>query len=204
MASDVKVEFHRLLYKIAQKLSHEEIDSLVTIEGLPVAFKGKPQFTVLEQMVLQGKISESKPEKLTKVLKGINRMDLAEEAKDFSRTTKRGSKKSNRSSELQSDEQVSRVVIAANFEVALIQAHILLAQLDRLETEASQGSGREKMIDRVRKAKKQIESAERLLSGMGNSESDSTQSPSSDEEVHSLVTARPMDAIKGGRSSACR
>ena len=208
-----KVEFHRLLYKIAQKLSHEEIDSLVFIEGLPVAFKGKVPFTVLEQMVLQGIISESKPEKFFEVLKGINRVDLAKEAKDFSRTTKR-SKKNHRSSEVQSDEQVSRVAIAANSEVALVQTNILLAQLDRLTetvSEASQGSGRERVIEQVCKAKKQIESAERLLktlqlacTAMRDSESDSTQSPSSDEEVRvhlPLTRARSMDFL-GGKSSA--
>ena len=157
-----KVEFHRLLYKIAQKLSDEEIDSLVFIEDLPVAFKGKVPFTVLEQMVLQGKISESKPEKLVEVLKGINRMDLTKEAKDhFSRTTKRN-KKNHRSQavQLQSDEQVLRVSIAANSEVALVQINILLAQLDRLTetvSEASQRSGRERVIDLVCRAKKQID-----------------------------------------------
>ena len=202
MASNCKVEFHRLLYKIALKLSQEEIDSLVTIEELPVAFKGKVPFTVLEQMVLQGIISESKPEKLAEVLKGINRMDLAKEAKDFSRTTKR-SKKNHRSSEVQSDEQVSRVAIAANSEVTLVQTNILLAQLDRLTetvSEASQGSGRERVIEQVRKAKKQIESAERLLKTLhciSDSESDGTQSPSSDEEARSIETT-----VKGGRSSA--
>ena len=206
-----KVEFNRLLYKIAQKLSDEEIDSLVVIEGLPVAYKGKPQFTVLEQMVLQDTISESKPEKLAEVLKGINRMDLAKEAKDFSRTAKR-SKKKHRGHAVQSDEQVLRVSIAANSEVALVQTNILLAQLDRLTEAMTEAShelrGREREMDLVCKAKQQIESAERLLetlyrnSGIRVSESDSTQSLSSsasDEEVHPLAKARFMDTIlKGG------
>ena len=203
-----KVEFHRLLYKIAQNLSQEEIDSLVFIEGLPVAFKGKAPFTVLQQMVLQGIISESKLEKLTEVLKGINRVDLAKEVK-----TKR-SRKSYRRLVVQSDEQVSRRAIAANSEVALVQTDILLAQLDRLETvsEASQRRGRKRMINLVYMAKQLIESAERLLktlhrnSGMRYSELDSAQSPSSDEEVRvhlpiPLKRAHSMDYL-GGRSSA--
>ena len=188
-----KVEFHRLLYNTAQKLSQEETDSLIFIEELPVAFKGKVPFTVLEQMVLQGIISASKPEKLAEVLKGINRVDLAKEAKDFSRTTKRN-KKNRQSSE---DEQVLHVAITANSEVALVQINILLAQLDRLTetmSEASQGSGRERVIDLVCRAKKQIESAEQLLKTLHCN----TQSPSSDEEVHPLARAHSMDCTGPG------
>ena len=205
-----KVEFRRLLYKIAQQLSQEESDSLVVIESLPIAFKGKPSFIVFVQMVLQGTISESKPDNLVEVLKGINRMDLAKQAKDLSRSTKR-SKKKHRDLEVQSlDEQVSRVAIAANSEVTLVQSNILLEQLDRLRETVSeaQGSGREKELDLVRKAKKQIESAKQLLltlhrtSGMRRSESDSsTQSPSSDEELHPLARTYSTDQILGGGRS---
>ena len=203
-----KVEFRRLLYKIAQKLSQEEIDSLVFIQDLPVAYKGKGPFTVLEQMVLQDTISESKPEKLVEVLKGINRMDLAKEAKDFFRTAKR-SKKGSRSA-VQSDdhEQVSRVAVAANFELTFLKIKSLLTQLDRLSETVSEASQGESEIERVRKAKKQIESAEWLLHCNSGMESDSTQSSTStsDDEVRvlrSLARARSMDTLLEGTSSAC-
>lgn len=76
-------ELRVLLYSLSRKLSIKESDTLITNERLPTRLRGEEPFDILMQLKIEGRFYLSKLDDLAKILKRINRDDLAEEVTKF-------------------------------------------------------------------------------------------------------------------------
>lgn len=81
---DLNLELKCFLNSLCNKLSTEESDALITIEGLPARLRGEPPLDILMQLKAYGLFSAAKLKDLAKMFKNINRFDLAKEITEYS------------------------------------------------------------------------------------------------------------------------
>lgn len=133
--SSLTKHFHVLLFQLSEKLHPHDIEGIITIEELPADLEGQSALKILLKLEMMGRISASKLSDLEEVFKNINRIDLARKVKDFSKTQKKGTRRS-ASTTMQGQEQS----LYANLEVTLVQMRLLLDQLKHLKRIAQEAS----------------------------------------------------------------
>ena len=132
MSDSQAYEYRAFLLQISDKLSQEDSKKIAYLEDLPVEMESKPPLTVLTQLEMRGKVSASRPDDLAKILKKIERHDLAKKVKDFAKQQKKG--RSTALTELQRLDHAT-MKLSANFQVTLLQCEILLHQVENLREE---------------------------------------------------------------------
>ena len=156
-------EFRLFLLSVANKLKGEESDTLCWLNDLPVQLKGTSPLTVLQEMEALDLFSVSKPERLAKILKDINRIDLAKKVTDYVKT-----RSSKRKKKVIAQSEDHHTTLIANLKVALIHTEITIAQLERVQEtlmlEAHQSICQIREVEElIRDAKGDAESIQRRL-----------------------------------------
>lgn len=172
-------EFGVLLYELSQRLNGKEITAIIHIEDLPRNLEGKNSLEILIQLQMLGKITESDPSTLQSVFKNINRIDLVNKVKDFSKSQKK--KKTPKSGGL--SDRVDKMVydLDANLKVSLIQTQVLRDQLINVATVANT-SGEVKIARMIQESIRALHNeVERTIISARNEEDrkDSSSSPES-------------------------
>ena len=141
MSDSQAYEYRAFLLQISDKLSQEDSKKIVFLEDLPVELESKayPPLAVLTQLEMRGKASASRPDDLAKILKKIERHDLAKKVKDFAKQQKKG--RTTAATELQRLDHAT-MKLSANFQVTLLQCEILLHQVENLREEAEKAGYR--------------------------------------------------------------
>ena len=82
--SQVYADFRHLVLQIADKLSQDDIMKIAYLERLPpYMVKNEPPHRLLMELENRDRVSASRPDDLAKILKMIDRRDLAEKVNDF-------------------------------------------------------------------------------------------------------------------------
>lgn len=149
MSESQAYDYRAFLLQISDKLSQEDSKKIAFLEELPVDMGSKPPLTLLMQLEMRGKVSASKPDDLAKILKKIERHDLAKKVKDFAKQQKKG--RTTAQTELQKLDHAT-MKLNASFQVTLLQCEILLHQVENLREEAENLTGYKRVEEVVAEA----------------------------------------------------
>ena len=133
ISHSVAYEYRAFLLQIAEKLSQEDKKKIIFLEGMSTDLDSKLSLAVLTQLEMRGKLSASKPDNLVKLLKKIDRIDLARKVKEFVKQQRKG--RTTALSDFQALDNVA-AKLSANLQVTLLQCEILLDQVENLKEAA--------------------------------------------------------------------
>ena len=149
MSDSQAYEYRAFLLQIADKLSQEDSEKIAFLEDLPSDMGSKPPLTLLMQLEMRGRVSASRPDDLMKILKAIERHDLAEKVKDFAKQQKKGRPTAQRELELFYH---TITKLNASLQVSLLRCKILLQQVVNLWEEAERLEGCKRVEEVVEEA----------------------------------------------------
>ena len=127
-------EYRAFLIQVSDNLSQDDVKKIVFLEELPLELANESPLKVLMHLEMRGKLYATKPEDLERVLKKINRLDLAKKVKEFAKKQRKGR---SMASPLQRLDQ-SAMNLSANLHLTLIQCKILLEQVENVKEEADE------------------------------------------------------------------
>ncbi len=150
MSDSQAYEYRAFLLQISDKLSQEDSKKIAFLEDLPSDMESKPPLTLLMQLEMRGRVSASRPDDLAKILKKIERLDLAKKVKDFAKQQKKG--RPTAQSELNQRFDHATMKLNASLQVTLLQCEILLQQVVNLREEAEKLDGYKRVEEVVAEA----------------------------------------------------
>jgi hypothetical protein len=161
MSDSQAYEYRAFLLQIADKLSQEDSKKIAFLEELPSDMGSKPPLTLLMQLEMRSRVSASRPDDLAKILKKIERLDLAKKVKDFVKQQKKG--RPTVQSDLNQRCDHATMKLNASLHVTLLQCEILLQQVANLREEAEKLDGYKRVEEVVAEAQTIAEKFQRKL-----------------------------------------
>ena len=93
MAMDSIKEYRDIMYRVSSRLTKDECQDIALLYNLHNKYQDERQFIIFIQLEKEQIISENCPDNLVNVLKRVNRLDLANDAKKWSAALKKNKKK---------------------------------------------------------------------------------------------------------------
>ena len=126
--ADQEKEFRAMVVFLSHALIERETNILVYTHCLPMEYNGKKPITVLQLMHNRDLFSATNPDRLSTLMKEINRIDLAKIVEKYTRKTRKGAKSR---TQVAADVDSSLFVsLQAKLEVTSIQSDITAKALD--------------------------------------------------------------------------